>query len=157
MWCCRSRSLTIACVNPARDKFVNAARKVVTEFIDIGRHVMVGSIFRGIALQSLQLLQGLCKAGYGSGGSLRIASAMRLAAYLRSQRFKRREFLEDGAIQAHNGVGKRWERSIVAGLTNADCRVGRERSFRLGRNFANSRARAARAHARSFRHGETPV
>ena len=37
----RRGSFTISCVSPARDKCINAARKIATELIDIGWNVIV--------------------------------------------------------------------------------------------------------------------
>ncbi len=52
-------SVTIARVSSLHDKRINAARKFVTEFIDIGRDVsIIGSSIGGAGLQALQLLQG---------------------------------------------------------------------------------------------------
>src|SRR4029077_6257660 len=50
-------------VSPARDEFFNAARKRVTEFVDIGGHVgIIRSIAGGGWLHALQLLQGFREA-----------------------------------------------------------------------------------------------
>jgi hypothetical protein len=57
-------SLNIVASSPAVDERINAARKFVTEFIDVGGHVII--VFelglRQRTLQALQLLQGFGEA-----------------------------------------------------------------------------------------------
>ena len=56
-WC--DGLATVASASPLRDESFNAARKFVTEFIDIGGHVIIiGSRIGRRGLQALQLLQG---------------------------------------------------------------------------------------------------
>src|SRR5260221_14624067 len=64
---------SISRVHPARDEGINLLRKFVTEFIDIGGHVVIiGSWLGGGGLQALGLFQGfregLGRAGCGFGG-----------------------------------------------------------------------------------------
>ena len=110
---CNRRSTSIRRVSPACDEFFNAARKFVTEFIDIGRHV--GIIRSGVGggwLHALQLLQGFGETRERPRGPRGAARA----AHVCGQRVDRGKFVEDGAVQSRDGVGKRRNAPFPFGL-----------------------------------------
>ncbi|HJS61061.1 MAG TPA: hypothetical protein VJ800_04845 [Pseudolabrys sp.] len=102
--------VNIVSFNPAFNESPNAARKISTEFIDIGWHVII-IIFelgaRECALQTLQLLQGFGETGQGARGSLGIYGILRLALQPRSHGFNGAKFLKHRAMQSRDRLARR--------------------------------------------------
>jgi hypothetical protein len=116
-------SHSIVSARPTVDERINTTRKFVTEFINVGGHVII--IFelslRERALQTLQLLQGFGEAGERARGSLSINRILRLAFQPRTHGFNGTEFFKYRAMQPHDRVaGRRQSRLVssdVAGAT----------------------------------------
>jgi hypothetical protein len=95
---------------PLGDKHLNSSRKFVTEFIDVGGHVIIGSRIGVVRLQALQLLQGFGEGrqrAHGGGG------AIRPAARVLAHGFHFGQFGKDKPMQPGDGVGQRWRGHIV--------------------------------------------
>jgi len=130
-------------LNPAFNESSNASRKLSTEFVDVGGHIII--VFelglRESALQALQLLQGFGEAREGARGSLGICGVLWLAFQPCTHGFNDLEFLKHGAMQPHDRVAGQWQSR-------------HSRRFAIGWSLVWT---CTRGRARLFRHGKTPV
>ncbi len=121
--------------DPARDDCVNAARKFITEFIDIGWHVIVWSIGGNGALQALQLLQRVGKRGQSAGRTFGCNPALRFVLQAVPQRLDHGELVEHRTPQAGDKVAFGFAAGAVrlrgpsrAPRQEPGCKVSRRRS-----------------------------
>ena len=86
-------SFSISAASPVCDKRLNASRKLFTEFIDVGRQVIIlGSCVGNGAFETLQFLQGFGQAGESPRGALGVLRPLRLALELSAQVFDGGQF-----------------------------------------------------------------
>jgi hypothetical protein len=141
-----ANSVNIASFSPALNESPNASRKLSTEFIDIGWHVII--IFelgiRERALQTLQLLQGFGETGEGARGSLGICGILRFALQPCPHRFDGAEVFKHRPMPPHDRLSRRRQSRLAF------------RGARLLRSGFRSLL-WARGRARSFRHGENSI
>ena len=103
---------SIASASPGGKESANASRKFVTEFIEVGGHVViVGSgLLRGgggLAAHELQSVQGGGEAGEGAGDALALEQAERPALELGARGLERGELGLDRGMQRFDAVEQR--------------------------------------------------
>src|SRR4030095_16514350 len=98
---CSDGSATSCRVRPACEQSLNEARQLCTEFIDIGRNVVIMRSGLGSgALQALQFLKRFGEAGQGPCGAFGILRALRFSFELCAQILYRGELFQDSAVDA---------------------------------------------------------
>src|SRR5664280_2761951 len=102
-------SASIVLVRSAFQERLNAARKFVTEFIDIGGHVVIvrGPRWRQRAAQPLKFLQGFGERGERLRRSYRIDRTLGQRAALGVHGFDGGELVDHGAIEPLDGAAQR--------------------------------------------------